>query len=208
MLYTLTIIVITTLYCVVHSYTATNQFKSRVREKFGPETTRWYRLAYNIFSVVSFIPVLWILRVLPDKMIYFIPLPWPVLTLVVQVIGFIIIALGLSQTGIVSFGGIQPLLKSDPMPNDPGFVKTGIYGWVRHPLYFGGILVIWPAASMTINLLAFLVICTVYFAVGARLEEKRYVESFGEAYVKYQQEVPMLIPDIRRLVNLVIKRNT
>jgi len=87
MLYTLTIIVITTLYCVVHSYTATNQFKSRVREKFGPETTRWYRLAYNIFSVVSFIPVLWILRVLPDKMIYFIPLPWPVLTLVVQVLG-------------------------------------------------------------------------------------------------------------------------
>ena len=205
---TFIIIVITTLYCVVHSYTASNPFKSRVREKFGPEATRWYRLAYNLFSVVSFLPVIWLLRVLSDTMIYFIPLPWPILTLIVQVIGFIIIALGLSQTGIVSFGEFQPLLSSDRTPDDPGFVKSGIYGWVRHPLYFGGLLVIWPAASMTINLLAFLVICTVYFIVGARLEEKRYGERFGEEYVKYQNEVPMLIPDIRRLVNLVVKRNT
>jgi len=208
MLSTITIIVITTLYCVVHSYTASNQLKNRVRERFGPETYRWYRLVYNIFSVVSFIPVLWLLRILPDKLIYFIPLPWPILTLVIQSLGFIVIILGVSQTGIKPFWGIQLLLSNDRSPESSDFVKTGLYGWVRHPLYAGALLIIWPATSMTVNLLVFLIICTIYFVVGARLEEKRYVEAFGEAYVKYQQEVPMLIPDIRRLVNLVAERNT
>jgi protein-S-isoprenylcysteine O-methyltransferase Ste14 len=35
---------------------------------------------------------------------------------------------------------------------------------------------------------------TVYIIIGTKLEEKKLVLEFGEAYIKYQKEVPMLIP--------------
>ena len=200
MLSTILIIVVMLLWCVVHSYTATNRMKIWTRERFGPETDRWYRFAYNSVSVLTAIPVLWLKRSLPDSLIYLIPLPWPILLLVIQSIGFIIIVMGVLQLGTRPFAGIQALFSKDQPAEISGFVQTGIYGWIRHPLYLGGLLIIWPATGMSVNLLALLIIATIYIVVGAKLEEKRYVEEFGEAYVKYQQEVPMLVPDLRRLV--------
>jgi protein-S-isoprenylcysteine O-methyltransferase Ste14 len=35
---------------------------------------------------------------------------------------------------------------------------------------------------------------TIYIIIGTILEERKLVLEFGEAYVKYQKEVPMLIP--------------
>ena len=35
---------------------------------------------------------------------------------------------------------------------------------------------------------------TVYIIIGTKLEEKKLVLEFGETYIKYQTEVPMLIP--------------
>jgi protein-S-isoprenylcysteine O-methyltransferase Ste14 len=37
-------------------------------------------------------------------------------------------------------------------------------------------------------------ILTIYVVIGTVLEEKKLVLEFGDAYRKYQQEVPMLIP--------------
>lgn len=208
MLSTFVVLVLMILYCVLHSYTASDRMKSRVRDRFGPETDRWYRLAFNIFSVLSFIPVVLLLRIMQDKLIYFIRFPWAIIALIIQSLGFILLLYGLQQTGVVAFFGLEPLLLGDQSSGKSGFVRTGVYGWVRHPLYLGGILIIWPAASMTVNLLVFLVICTIYFYVGARLEEKRYVEEFGEEYIKYQQEVPMMIPKLGRLIKLVGNRES
>ena len=35
--------------------------------------------------------------------------------------------------------------------------------------------------------------------VGIRFEERSLLESFGDDYRRYQQQVPMLIPSLRRL---------
>jgi protein-S-isoprenylcysteine O-methyltransferase Ste14 len=176
-----------------------------VQEKYGPSADRWYRLGFNALSFLTFIPVIWLLRVMHDKLVYFIPLPWAIITLIVQSLGFIIIVMGIRQTGLVPFLGIEPLLPDDRLIESSGFVRTGIYSWIRHPLYVGAMLIIWPATSMTVNLLVFLILCTIYFGIGAKLEENRHREEFGEAYVKYQQEVPMLIPDFRQLIKEVGK---
>ena len=37
-------------------------------------------------------------------------------------------------------------------------------------------------------------VLTVYVIIGTKLEEKKLVLEFGDAYIKYQREVPMLIP--------------
>jgi len=38
------------------------------------------------------------------------------------------------------------------------------------------------------------VVLTVYVVIGTKLEEKKLVLEYGDKYIKYQQEVPMLIP--------------
>ena len=37
-------------------------------------------------------------------------------------------------------------------------------------------------------------VLTAYIIVGTILEEKKLVLEFGDTYIKYQKEVPMLIP--------------
>ena len=198
MLSSLIILFATILYCALHSLTASNQMKSRLRDRFGPEADRWYRLSYNILAGISFLPIVWLLAILPDKPLYTIPLPWMLLTTVGQVTGAVIIVVGIGQTDAFTFMGIRQLLPQDHSQEGAGFVNTGLYGWVRHPLYTGGLIIIWLAPSMTINLLTLFIILTIYFIVGARFEEERFVEEYGEAYRRYQQLVPLLLPTPRR----------
>jgi protein-S-isoprenylcysteine O-methyltransferase Ste14 len=70
----------------------------------------------------------------------------------------------------------------------------GPYRWVRHPLYFFTLLLIWAHPDLSVTRLLFNVSWTAWVAVGTRLEEQDLAAEFGEAYGKYQQEVPMSFP--------------
>ncbi|MEM8735147.1 MAG: isoprenylcysteine carboxylmethyltransferase family protein, partial [Planctomycetota bacterium] len=74
------------------------------------------------------------------------------------------------------------------------FTKPWPYRIVRHPLYVGWLTLSWASPDMTIAHLAFAVFTTVYILIAIRWEEKDLVDHHGEAYRKYQTEVPMLIP--------------
>jgi protein-S-isoprenylcysteine O-methyltransferase Ste14 len=72
----------------------------------------------------------------------------------------------------------------------------GMNRYVRHPLYFGTLLLIWSLFFIypfVKNLLACLVI-TLYTVWGAILEEKKLSAQFGDKYILYKRSVPMLIP--------------
>jgi len=71
---------------------------------------------------------------------------------------------------------------------------SGPYRWVRHPLYFFVLVIIWSCPDLTFDRLLFNVLCTVWIYVGAMLEERDLVADFGEAYREYKRKVPMLIP--------------
>lgn len=77
---------------------------------------------------------------------------------------------------------------------EPVFTVRGTYRWVRHPLYFFSLLMIWATVSVTTDRLLFNGLWTVWIIVGAMLEERDLVASFGDAYRNYQRNVPMLIP--------------
>jgi protein-S-isoprenylcysteine O-methyltransferase Ste14 len=68
---------------------------------------------------------------------------------------------------------------------------------MRHPLYTGGIILIWLTPLMTVNTLTLNIIVTLYLIIGARFEESRLLHEFGQAYADYQRQVPMLIPRFR-----------
>ncbi|MFC1997142.1 methyltransferase family protein [Chloroflexota bacterium] len=193
----LLIIIAVAIYAAVHSLLASLGVKAWARQRFGSTTDRWYRLAYNVFAVISGLPILVLLYLLPDRLIYQIPYPWIILTALGQLVGAIIIVVGILQTGLWSFIGMRQII--EPGNGASTVMSTnGFYRWVRHPLYTGGLLLIWLMPKMTVNILTIFIILTLYLIVGAKLEEKRLVYDFGDEYREYQQRVPMLLPIPRR----------
>lgn len=81
---------------------------------------------------------------------------------------------------------------------------TGVYSTVRHPQYFGWILVhfgmsillsVWYSMLFTPVLIALIYLI-------ARIEEEELISEFGEEYADYQKKVPMLIPNFpKKIIN-------
>jgi protein-S-isoprenylcysteine O-methyltransferase Ste14 len=188
------------LYSVLHSLAASNRVKAYVQAWFGSSTKRWYRLGYNLFAGLTFLPIIWLLAILPDQTLYTVDLPWLVLTSAGQIAGAVIIMVGILQTNALTFIGIRQLFSPELSHEETVFISGGLYRWVRHPLYTGGLLIIWLTPVMTTNLLALFTVMTVYLVVGASLEERRLAKEFGNHYRRYQHRVPMLVPYPRRRV--------
>ena len=65
---------------------------------------------------------------------------------------------------------------------------------MRHPLYTFSMLLIWFMPTMSVNLLIFNILATLYFVIGSIIEERRLTVDFGEAYTSYKREVSRFIP--------------
>jgi protein-S-isoprenylcysteine O-methyltransferase Ste14 len=181
------------IYGVVHSLLASLAVKERIRLACGPITNRWYRLVYNVFAGVSFLPVLALPVLLPDGELYTVHLPWLTFFLLGQLLAVIALLIGLWQTGIWMFLGLQQLV-TPASGEQEELVIVGLYRWVRHPLYTAGLAFIWLVPVMTLNLLALNIGLTIYLILGAIYEERKLLRVYGAAYAEYQKRTPMLIP--------------
>jgi protein-S-isoprenylcysteine O-methyltransferase Ste14 len=92
--------------------------------------------------------------------------------------------------------GVQPILTNLSSRHERSIPLTiqGPYRWVRHPLYFSILLMIWCCPDLSVDRLLFNALFTVWIVVGTLLEERDLVTEFGETYLNYQRKVPMLIP--------------
>ncbi len=70
----------------------------------------------------------------------------------------------------------------------------GAYRWVRHPLYFFSIIMIWSCPEVTPDRLLFNVLWTTWILLATLLEERDLVADFGDRYREYQATVPMIVP--------------
>jgi protein-S-isoprenylcysteine O-methyltransferase Ste14 len=66
---------------------------------------------------------------------------------------------------------------------------TGLYGLVRHPLYFGWALMVFGAPDMTSTRALFAVVSTGYLALAIPWEERSLLQTFGREYADYQRDV-------------------
>jgi protein-S-isoprenylcysteine O-methyltransferase Ste14 len=180
----------------VHSFLASLWVKARARHWFGALADRAYRLLYNVIAVVSFLPVLALAGLLPDRTLYSIPFPWILATSVGQLAAIAALLLGLLQTDVWSFLGFRQLVQSETAGEPARLVLKGLYRWVRHPLYTAGLVFIWLTPVMTVNVLAMNVGLTIYIIVGALFEERKLLHEYGQAYADYRRCTPMLIPGL------------
>ncbi|MEA3335109.1 MAG: isoprenylcysteine carboxylmethyltransferase family protein [Chloroflexota bacterium] len=183
----------------LHSLLAAFDLKSRARRRFGPGADRWYRLAYNVISALTLLPLFLLLAALPDKMLYSISSPWNWFMRAGQALALLGLLLAFLQTNPAQFLGLSQLA-NDGSNEAESLVIHGFYCRVRHPLYFFSILLVWLTPTMTINWLLACILITLYFYLGSLHEERRLLAEFGDAYADYQCRVPMLIPRPGRCV--------
>jgi protein-S-isoprenylcysteine O-methyltransferase Ste14 len=174
---------------VVHSFLASHLAKDLFRLRAG--NSDFYRLAYNIFAAISFLPVLYLMAILPDQPLYQVPAPWSYLMLGGQVLAAIMLFTAFLQTDSLSFVGLRQLFEKE---KTGALVTCGLYRVVRHPLYTFGLLFIWLSSSVSQNSLSVYVGATLYTLIGAYFEERKLLRDFGEAYAEYRSKTPMLIP--------------
>jgi methanethiol S-methyltransferase len=84
------------------------------------------------------------------------------------------------------------LRNRQPLPGK--LIIAGPYLYVRHPLYFFSMCMIWSCPNVTTDRLLFDLLWTLWIIYGAILEEKDLVAEFGEVYQRYRKTVPMLFP--------------
>jgi protein-S-isoprenylcysteine O-methyltransferase Ste14 len=183
------------LFAVVHSLLADPRFKSRAKKAISNSFDRWQRLAYNLLALLMMLPFLNILIFLPDRILYSIPAPWRWLMLVAQLLAAVALLQTIRRTGVSYFLGLSQLQGANgPASREGGLVTDGFYCHIRNPLFFFSTVFLWLSPLMTENLLAFNILATIYFYLGARHEERSLKEEFGEEYEKYQKAVPMFLP--------------
>lgn len=179
------------LYGAIHSLMASNFFKDFMSKILG-KNFRFYRLIYNIFAFALLIPVLTLQFSTEKVQIWQVSDYEQVIGKFICVFGVIFIATALQGYDLGEFSGID-FKKTNEIPK----LKTdGLLEYVRHPLYFGILLLVWGLfiSEASTRSLASAIAITIYLLVGIYFEEKKLVITFGEPYKKYQKEVAMLIP--------------
>jgi len=86
---------------------------------------------------------------------------------------------------------------------EPKFITTGVYAWVRHPMYLGSLLVLLGLFVATLSLLSLLVWVGLFafFDRMATYEERDLCRVLGEQYLNYQRQVPKWLPHVKRRKN-------
>ncbi len=79
-------------------------------------------------------------------------------------------------------------------PSRPVLVIRGPYRWVRHPLYFFSIVMVWAFPVLSTDRLLFNLLWTAWIYAATFWEESDLVALFGEPYRDYQRRVPRLLP--------------
>ncbi len=186
------------LYGGLHSLLASTSAKVLAERWLGLAGRRFYRLFYNIVVSLTLLPVVALVGFLPDRRIYSIPFPWTLLTLGVQALAGLGLLLGVYQTGGMEFLGLAQLIAPVKAETPARFVSHGLYGYVRHPLYSLGLVIVWLAPLMSWNVLAFNLGITLYILAGIQFEERKLLAEFGQLYADYHHRVPMLLPGFKR----------
>lgn len=150
------------------------------------------RSVYVWVASVMFLAVCWWWQPLPG-LAWRIdgPLRW--VAYAIPLAGLILTERSARIIGIWELAGVRQARQAAPVE----FKVTGPFGLVRHPIYFGWVLLVFGMPDMTYSRLLFAVVSTAYLVAAIPWEEASLVEAFGEQYRAYQRQVrSRLLPGI------------
>lgn len=174
-------------YYAIHSVMATSRFKLYLRLTI-PTFYPYYRSVYSLFATVNLLLLVWLHLIIPSDFIF-----------EAGNIRFVGYALFLFSAVVMAIAvkslGAGFLFREE---ENKYLMRSGLYAYVRHPLYFGillfviGVFLVSPIWKNAV----FTLVNVVYLILGSLLEERKLVAQFGQEYRDYKKEVKMLIPGI------------
>jgi protein-S-isoprenylcysteine O-methyltransferase Ste14 len=183
----------------MHSILALDSMKALAKNAFKSYFP-YYRMGYNLLSVLLFVMLVFYQFSLPQELLVSQNIMLEMLGAIVFLLGLVVLYIAFSSFNKREFIGLEQLdeIKQPAIIVEKKLVKTGLYGYVRHPLYFGVILMLFGAVLFLPNvpMLLFVMVSLVYLPIGVTLEERKLVAEFGVQYQAYQREVKMLFPFI------------
>jgi methanethiol S-methyltransferase len=114
--------------------------------------------------------------------------------------GWMLIVLSSFAIDHFDFFGVRQVYlywKGEPYTPVP-FKVVSFYKYIRHPMMLGTVLAFWSTPTMTVGHMVFSSVFAVYMVIGLHFEERDLVNYFGETYIKYQKNTPMIVPFLKR----------
>ena len=146
--------------------------------------------------------------------LYRVALPFALLGYAIQIIGVFITARGSSAIDVLDLAGIRRAVEGvhgRVSPHVP-LQTSGVYGFVRHPLYFAWLLFVFATPHMTFTRLEFAVVSSLYLALAIPLDadglDRQINPKFKVKGPKLKEEekknLQKKLKDIRTHVRLMI----
>ncbi len=179
-----------TIYYFLHSALATHSIKDFFKQNV-PAIYPHYRFLYTAFAIVNFILLLLLHLITPSELLYNSPHYILIPAAVLFGAGVWVTVISVKGYGLDFF-----YKDKQAEPENRRLNTTGMNAIVRHPLYFGLILMlagVFLVAPSWKNLI-FIIVTFVYSIIGALIEERKLIDMYGDKYLIYKKRVKMLIP--------------
>ncbi|MGC9132934.1 MAG: methyltransferase family protein [Nanopusillaceae archaeon] len=112
-------------------------------------------------------------------------------------IGFLLFLIGILYQGIAEATLGKYYLPYIGIAEEQKLIKRGIYKYIRHPGYFGEMLIFLGLGFVTYNIIGILsaLVVDLFVYIGEVIPEEKYMlEKFGEEYKQYMKETYIFIP--------------
>ncbi len=182
-------------WCTLHSVLISRFVVKQVKERLG-ERFRFYRLAFNTFSLATFIPLYFYSLSIRGEPVFQWEGPLLIVRYLLLALAIYLFVAGARHYSMSQFAGIDQIRTgrtSAILSQDTSLDTTGILGAVRHPWYTAVFIILW-AQDLCISMILNNIVLTAYVIVGTYLEERKLVYELGEQYRDYQRNVSMFFP--------------
>lgn len=169
----------------MHSILALNSVKQRIGL-----SQKNYRLIYSLIASLLLMILLLYGATIYSVLIF---APSNVSTyfgLMLSATGIFVLKRSFRNYSLKEFLGIKAESKEAEL------VLTGMQAKIRHPLYLGTILLVlgYFIFNPQMSNLIILITTLIYLPFGIKLEEKKLIDQFGDAYTDYKSSTPAIIP--------------
>jgi protein-S-isoprenylcysteine O-methyltransferase Ste14 len=109
----------------------------------------------------------------------------------VQLAGLLVTIRSSAPLDVLALAGVRQVQAArSGTSSRPATLRTdGLYGFVRHPLYFGWVLMVGASPDMSATRATFALVTTAYLAIAIPWEERALVRLFGADYEAYRRRV-------------------
>jgi protein-S-isoprenylcysteine O-methyltransferase Ste14 len=188
----ITLIILWLIFGIVHSCLASGVV-TRAATKLMGKASGYYRAIASLLLFITLLILIHYHFAAIDTILFRPHLIEKILAAVLTLSGVVIMVI-YTWNYLISFSGLGVVFGIEP---DTELQQTGLFAYVRHPMFAGTIVFMWGVffGYPYMNNLISAVCITIYALIAVFFAERRLGSIYGELYKQYQEKVPVLFPD-------------